>query len=306
LRRLARRAAAGRAAPRRAAPGRHHAIRAIIAGKTRTVLTGHLNLYVATTGNDANPGTLAAPFLTIQGAINYIYRELDLNGAWGVYINVVAGTYTGAVVIMGRPVGAPSWWAAPITITGDVVTPANVHLTVSENYTNLFVVANGAGVHLQGLKLTHTGTPAGLPNLVFAANAGWVYISDLELGATPAAHLYAHQGRIETVANDPARTSAKPYKIIGGANYHMVSQDGGYIVTGASTVTLVGTPAFAYSFVYSETAGRVWAPNITFIGAATGSRFISNPGGFIHVNGAGANYFPGSIAGTTHALGFYV
>ena len=40
------------------------AIYGMIDGRTRTVLSNHYNCYVSPSGNDANPGTIGAPFLT--------------------------------------------------------------------------------------------------------------------------------------------------------------------------------------------------------------------------------------------------
>ena len=47
-------------------------------------------VYVATTGNDSNPGTSALPFATLQAAINFLGQY----AAVSVTINVAAGTYT--------------------------------------------------------------------------------------------------------------------------------------------------------------------------------------------------------------------
>ena len=280
------------------------AIFAMIDGRTRTVLTNHLNLYVSPSGNDGNPGTIGAPFLTIQAAINYIYRELDLNG-WGVYINLAAGTYSGTVYVAGRPVGAPAWWGTPVNIIGNPAAPASHHITLADNTQNLVSVINGAGLFLQGVKLSHTGTPGGLPNLAFAAMAGWIVIDRCEFGAAPSAHLYAHQARIETLPGDYLRTSAAAYTISGGAIHHAVGLDSGYVIMRGSTITLTGTPAFSNAFVLSETAGRFDAVGVGFSGGATGLRYYAGPGGFITTGGGGANFFPGNAPGVTHALGYY-
>ncbi len=299
--------AAGGIAPVKGPAGDNNlldAIRAVIDQKTRTVLTNHLNLYVSPSGNDANPGTVGAPFLTIQAAINYIYRELDLNG-WGVYINLAAGTYSGTVYVAGRPVGAPAWWGTPVNIVGNPAAPASHHITLADDSQNLVSVINGAGLFLQGVKLSHTGTPGGLPNLAFAAMAGWIVIDRCEFGAAPGTQLYAHQARVETLPTDYQRTGAAAYTVSGNARHHAVSLDGGFVILHGSTVTLSGSPAFSIAFVHSESGGRIDAVNTSFVNGATGSRYYSGPGGYIITGGGGANYFPGNVAGAADPLGFY-
>ena len=46
----------------------------------RTRLSTSTNYYVATTGNDSNPGTIGSPWLTLQHALNYIINSIDLGG----------------------------------------------------------------------------------------------------------------------------------------------------------------------------------------------------------------------------------
>ena len=45
---------------------------------------------------------------------------------------------------------------------------------------------------------------------------------------------------------------------------------------------------------------------MTFIGTATGMRYSAGYSGIINTAGGGANYFPGTVAGTTAAGGQYV
>lgn len=47
---------------------------------SRTVLTAPLTIYVATGGNDSNPGTLALPKLTAQAAVISAYNDYDWQG----------------------------------------------------------------------------------------------------------------------------------------------------------------------------------------------------------------------------------
>lgn len=61
----------------------------------RTILTANTNFYVAVGGSDSNPGTLAAPWATIQHAFNFISSLIDF-GSMVVTINLSAGTFGSA------------------------------------------------------------------------------------------------------------------------------------------------------------------------------------------------------------------
>jgi len=63
------------------------------------------------------------------------------------------------------------------------------------------------------------------------------------------------------------------------------------------TRTLTGTPAFATAFANSTTLGELFFTNITYSGAATGTRYAVAASALINTNGGGANYFPGNAAG---------
>ena len=60
-----------------------------------TTIDEPLTLYVETTGNDLNPGTVDKPFKTIQGALATLQNTL-INAA--VTIQIGAGTFDGFVV----------------------------------------------------------------------------------------------------------------------------------------------------------------------------------------------------------------
>lgn len=94
-------------------------------------IIGNRTWYVATTGNDNNPGTAAAPFLTIQHALN-VAGQYNYMGLFYPTINVADGTYHQA-----------TWLAMPALegisanftghLTGNTTTPANCIVTDSPN-----------------------------------------------------------------------------------------------------------------------------------------------------------------------------
>jgi hypothetical protein len=95
------------------------------------------------------------------------------------------------------------------------------------------------------------------------------------------------------------------YTISGGASCHMDVQYQAYMRNDIKTVTLAGTPAFASAFCAVSNGGGVLASALTFSGSATGPRYSAATAGHINTGGGGANYFPGSTAGSVTTGGDY-
>jgi hypothetical protein len=70
----------------------------------RIKLTTTTNYYVATTGSDSAAGTIGAPWLTLQHAIDFIENNIDFGGQQ-LIVNVGAGSFVGFG--MKSCVGAP-------------------------------------------------------------------------------------------------------------------------------------------------------------------------------------------------------
>jgi len=90
------------------------------------------------------------------------------------------------------------------------------------------------------------------------------------------------------------------YSITGGATRHFSASQGGFLNATQKTVTLTGTLAFT-TFAFADRPGSmINAFTITFTGSytATGSRYLARNGAYINAGGGGANYFPGSTAGS--------
>jgi hypothetical protein len=91
------------------------------------------------------------------------------------------------------------------------------------------------------------------------------------------------------------------YTISGGASSHIVAVGGAQVQTAGITVTVAANVTFGSCFVYGTRGGFVNANANTYsLGAftVTGTRFIVDEGGIVFTNGGGANYFPGSAAGS--------
>lgn len=95
-----------------------------------------LTYYVATTGSDNNPGTEAAPFLTVQKAIDVLPKQIR----HAVTINVGAGSFTGAN-ITGFTVEQGGW----IKVTGTLIASTITGLQTGNPSTTATTGSNATG-----------------------------------------------------------------------------------------------------------------------------------------------------------------
>ncbi len=274
----------------------------------RTLLGAPLNLYVnGSTGNDSNPGTSpTSPFRTLQAATNAAYRNYDLNGNT-ITVNVANGTYTAGIVCVGLPPGAFGGLAQvpatlqppPIAFVGNVASPGSV--VISATNSNGIVATSGACISLNGFTLTATGTSANY-NVqgigLYAFNNSSIQYQNVIFGACSFGHVVAS-------ANCLIESAGQPFTIAGSAPQSILAQFGSTIVIVGSTVTLTGTPAFSNYFASAQACGILQANGVTFVGSATGTRYSVQTNGVILTGGGGANYLPGSLAGSAITGGQY-
>jgi hypothetical protein len=248
-----------------------------IAAGVREVLTGARTYYVRTDGSDSNTGLVNSAgggFLTIQKAINVI-AALDIS-IYNVTIQVADGTYTGANTISGPWLGSGT-----VSIVGNTTTPANV--IINPAGAACFSVSSAA-VSLSGMELR---------GFFGALALKWSTVSigtAMRFGTCGAYQVYASGGII---------TLSASYTISGGAGLHINADNGGVVQATSITVTLSGTPAFANYFLAAQGPGSsvIYYSN-TFVGSATGLRYLASSGGYVSVNGAGTSYLPGNAAGS--------
>lgn len=256
----------------------------------RELLTANRSYFVRTDGSDSNTGlanTSGAAFLTIQQAIN-VACGLDL-GIFSVTINVADGTYTGANTL-GSYLGV-----GPISIVGNTSSPGNV--IISTTSANCFSATAVIGEWvINGMKCQTTTAGTGI-----AVNTNsFVRLSNLFFGTVPSnsSHILVTDGGIVIVDTG--------YTISGGAGVHLQCTRNGSISKGSNfTVTLTGTPAFS-TYAIATVLSIIQFNGATFSGSATGTRYAVNSNSVIDTNGAGANYFPGSGAGSAANGGLYL
>jgi hypothetical protein len=265
---------------------------------TRIILSVPTTFWVSSSGSDANPGTvITAPAATIQHVINQLGAAYDVAGQV-VTIQILDGSALSEnVILRGALVGQTQ--IAGLVIQGNSSTPSAVSLSGSP----AVLVNNNAMCTVRGLTLASPSSYC-----LFAGNGGNLAYNSVVFGAAAAGHISAV--RSATIA------SSGDYTIAGSAPYHAtvsfaeIRLEGPHAVydpapPGQPTITLTGTPNFSASFAHAALGGSGVGRGV-FVGSATGIRFFSEKNGVVDSGGGGANYFPGSIAGSTATGGQYV
>ena len=267
----------------------------------RTLLTANLILYVATTGNDNNQGlTPATPFLTIQAAVNAVYRNYDFNGFAGT-VNIANGTYnvttgasTWAISLNGQPVGMNT----QLNIVGNTASPGSVVINATNG--NVFVANFGALCTFAGVTITASGTNIGLVSNsgygLSSQGGAYTTISNLIAGSCGSVQFQAAIGGTLIIGAGVSVT--------GASTYSLYAAFGGTVWANAAVMTVSGL-AVTGGFVGAAQSGSIEALGMTFVGSATGPRYNGNLNGTIYTGGGGVNYFPGNSAGSVSGGGQY-
>jgi len=254
----------------------------------RDTLTDARSYYVRPDGSDSNDGlsdNAGGAFLTIQKAVDVVFGALDL-GAFDVTIQLADGTYTA-----GCNATAPRLGTGTVTIQGNEAHPENVVVTAAS--VGCFRVASGAALVVKDMELRTTGSVHGLVALL----GGHIQFGNVRFGSCGGVHLRAEIAALIEAAGN--------YSIVAGAASHFNAGLAGIIRVMSRVVTLTGTPAFSSAFAQGATGGQTVLVGNTFSGAGSGKRYDVSLNAALNVGGAGVNYLPGSVAGTTATGGQY-
>jgi len=143
---------------------------------TRIRLAATTNFYITPTGNDANNGAIATPWLTLQHAYNYIQSNYDLSGQ-NVIVNVADGTYLG-ITGNGPIVGQAS--ALALQFRGNVSNPGNCIIADPNSYA--FGAAFSCKYAITGFKIDMTN---GRQDMITSTSGSEIWIVNPNPG-TPA------------------------------------------------------------------------------------------------------------------------
>ncbi|AWN43176.1 hypothetical protein [Methylobacterium durans] len=251
-------------------------------------------IYVRPDGNDANDGsanTAAKAFATIAAAAAKAgARYANIGTAITIQLGV-AGTYA-------MPGSIPPTLGT-LVIKGDVANQGAYILSGSGPVggSQSCVGSTGGAIELRGVTLANTGTS----NHTLGTNAGGsVFLQNVSFTSVSSggfAHMVATNGASITIGS--GCTIAGP---MGSA---LQTLGGSITINAGVTLTVVGTPAFSNAFANSSSVGLIYAGSGASVsGTATGARYSASLNGIINTGG-GANFFPGSTAGSTALGGQY-
>jgi hypothetical protein len=123
---------------------------------------------VSTTGNDSNPGTFAAPWLTIQHAANTVTAGATVNIFGGVYKGYVSFPKSGTA---SEPITFQSY---PVVV-GSIVQPAVIDgtgLTVSGTQGLITISGARSYITVKGFEIRNLSSSKGVPCGVWITGSG--------------------------------------------------------------------------------------------------------------------------------------
>jgi len=261
----------------------------------RERLAADRTYYVRVDGSDSNSGllnTAGGAFLTIQHALNWARDNIDAN-YHKVVVQVGPGTYSEALVV-GNVIGVNEggWPTKELCLRGNV---ADCSLTTIDSGASICVT--GVGVHAAWLT---EGFTLDSQTAWFESDASSrLYIGkNIGTGNPTYGFISIYDSFIERV--EAFTTDCTSMTYMDYADYNSV-----ILAVSANTFTLSNVLALAGAFILSSSSSVVTIGNITFVGTATGPRFICQDGGGISTGSSSETYLPGSVNGTTAREGWY-
>jgi hypothetical protein len=292
-------------------------------GPIRTGITTPVTLYVnpsSTTaascngssggiGSDSNAGTLAAPFLTPNHAINVALTNYDVRQSQ-VTIQYCDNNVTGATYPVAQMnanmVGAVSdngASGAQLIIQGNSSTPSNVIVQGAAGANGISLIGVTSPILVRNMQIGATliggattghGIGVDAHSMLLYSNIVWGFTS------TSYAHVAATYGSF--VEQEGVE------KIIGGAALHWYADRVSQILLTGQTITCTGTPAFASSFVAMFNGSVFTLSGSSFSGCSgvTGTRYQQDFTSSFGSSSTDPNsVFPGNANGSVAIPSFY-
>ncbi len=266
----------------------------VVGGGGREILSADRTYYVRTDGNDSNDGltnTSGGAFLTVQKAIDVVSGAIDTS-QYNVIIQIGDGTYASSSPLTLKDyVGGGT-----VILQGNLTTPTNVVLDVTAS-SGVEAIRIRSGWKLSSFQIKNNTSGAILLNV--QATAITCENVCYNANSTGQFHIFGIMGAAISY-------SGSLIQVAGGGISHIFLDGGAQFYQASTAVTTIsGTPAFSLAFAYANLASGLRAGPATYSGSTTGKRYQAQLGGVIDVSGSGANYFPGSSAGTTATGGQY-
>jgi hypothetical protein len=212
----------------------------------------------------------------------------------------VAGTYVGAYLRN---------FSGIVTLRGDPGLPASY--VIQEIPGSFVILDNSISMQVTGVTLDSTYSGAQPPATYVGRTGSLVqFFGGMRFRRATNNSLHAHVdvrsgGSVEfygaiSVVGGGAVTTIGSFLVAQslGVSFGSFAPAGGAVITVTNLDLAIG-------FCRAIAGGVANWSAITFAGSATGKRFDAALNGVINVNGAGVNFLPGSVAGTTGSGGQY-
>lgn len=254
--------------------------------------TGNINHYIDPAGDDSpnNPGTADSPFKTLAGARNAVSQRVVFTSMGQLRYNFNSGTYE----LSADDSAVMRLSTHPYEVVFRASDPDSRPLLVANN----FIASKGQRTY-ENLRLAVTGT-----NYAGASRNAALIMKGIEVIArsSKARLVYAYSGGTvyfeQSLILDGGGYAAD---VAFGCDSACLALHGGVTLP----VTIKNLPSVT-TFTHCLRAGSIFLHNAMFSGTTTGKRYLANLGGTISTGNAGANYFPGTVAGTTETGGQYL
>ena len=254
----------------------------------RTKLSGNLNIYVSPSGNASNTGlSPSAALPSINQALAVGYHNYDYNG-FSLIINLAAGAYQEPVVVYGMPVGCQN-----VFIVGNTANPQG---TVVSAVNGNAVTIDFAQVYLQGFQCGASGVASGLIGNGYGlvATQAYIILDHMAFGSCQTAQIGCYNQSLIAPGGLPLTFSGTSgIGIIVGASSYLWAPNSAITFAGGTVYNSFWLECSSNSLAIVDQQGG----GSQFTGSFSGARFLVNYNSSIQTNGAGINYFPGSVAG---------
>jgi hypothetical protein len=244
------------------------------------VLTGNITIYLNNlTGSDSNDGLTPATAVYTPAVAAAIYSNLICKG-YRVTIQLADGNYVSGLSLFSR-IGA-----GDLYITGNISQPDRCTFNVpGHDCINVEGHPAGSMVYLRGVTLQTSGGGSGIRVM----KGSFLQFSNVRFGQCSWHHIDVEtNGQVAAVG---------PYKIIGGALCHILSNMGGWFFnSGSFNVDIENTPAFTNYFAWAIRNSYIKILNneVSFTGLATGIKGRAAITSTIETGNAGAS-LPGNL-----------
>jgi hypothetical protein len=262
-------------------------------------LQSSLTIYVnSSTGSDtlydgSSPTVSGShgPFATIQRAANQV-PSYNLNGNT-INISVANGAYSGVILPQVNGSGT-------VIITGNTVSPTSCTVTGTNQSAFLCPSGNSGAFTIQGFAVSASGSKIGDPisGITCSGNGLSVIIGTMSFGACVGSHIYISNGAV--VTNGASCT----WIITASGNGSFLSTltpGSQFLVNpaGGPSIVVANAVSFSNGFVTAVTGSLISLiyTSLTNPGNVTGAKYSAASNAIINTNGAGANYFPGTLQG---------